>query len=112
MYKPANIREFVTQAVHKKAKSVTVNNRTSKKMVEVGAIRGKFKQKGTAETNANGLTIINEKTTFTTWFKADIEAADILAIGGIDFEIKGEPENVEMRSRYMVITLERIGGGA
>ena len=112
MYKPANIREFVTPAVHKKATSKKVNNRTVKTFTEVGTIRGKFKQKGTAETNANGLTLINEKTTFTTWYKADIMAADILTIGGIDFEIIGKPENVEMRSRYMVLTLERISGGA
>ena len=66
MYKPAPIREFVTPAVHKKATKITVNNRTRKEFVEVGTARGKFKQKGTAETNANGLTVINEKTTFTT----------------------------------------------
>ena len=112
MYKPANIREFITPAVHKKATSQIVNGRTVKAHTEVGTIRGKFKQKGTAETTENGLTIINEKTTFTTWFKADIMAADILTIGGLDFEIVGKPENVEMRSRYMVLTLERVGGGA
>ena len=112
MYKPANIREFVTPAVHKKATSKTVNNRTVKKYTEVGTVRGKFKQKGTAETLANGLTVINEKTTFITWFKADFAAADILTINGIDFEIKGEPENVEMRNRYAVLTLERHSGGA
>ena len=112
MYKPANIREFITPAVHKKAMSKTVNGRTKKEYTEVGTIRGKFKQKGTAETNANGLTIINEKTTFITWYKADVMAADILTIGGIDYEIIGKPENVEMRSRYMVLTLDRISGGA
>lgn len=112
MYKPANIREFVTPAIHKKATTETVENRTVKTFTEVGTVRGKFKQKGTAETNANGLTVINEKTTFITWYKADFKAADILTIGGIDFEIKGEPENVEMRNRYTVLTLERISGGA
>lgn len=112
MYKPANIREFITPAIHKKAKSKTVNSRTKKTYTESGTIKGKFKQKGTAETQANGLTVINEKTTFITWWKADIKAADILTINGIDFEIKGEPENVEMRNRYAIITLERIGGGA
>ena len=112
MYKPANIREFITPAVHKKATSVTVDNRTVKTFTEVGTVRGKFKQKGTAETNANGLTVINEKTTFITWYKADFSAADILTIGGVDFEIVGHPENVEMRNRYAVLTLERISGGA
>lgn len=112
MYKPANIREFITPAVHKKAITQTVNGRSSKVMQEIGTVRGKFKQKGTAETNANGLTVINEKTSFITWYKPDFAAADILTINGIDFEIKGVPENVEMRNRYSVITLERIGGGA
>lgn len=112
MFKPAKVREFVTPAVHKKATSKTVNGRTKKTLTIIGTVYGKFKQKGTAETNANGLTVINVQTTFTTWYKADFEAKDILTINGIDFEIKGEPENVEMRNRYSVITLERIGGGA
>lgn len=114
MYKPANTREFVTPAVHKQATSVTVNNRTKKTYTDIGTVRGKFKQKGTAETNANGLTVINEKTTFTTWFKKTnpFKAADILTVGGIDYEIIGKPENVEMRSRYVILTLEVISGGA
>lgn len=112
MYKPANLREFVTPAVHKKATSKTVDGRTIKEFAIIGNARGKFKQKGTAETNANGLTVINEKTTFTTWYKADFAAADILEINGVDYEIIGNPENVEMRNRYSILTLERIGGGA
>jgi hypothetical protein len=114
MYKPTKLREMNTPAVHKRATSVLVNNRPQKEYTELGTVRGLFKQKGTAETNANGLTLINEKTTFTTLYKRNepYKAADILTIGGVDFEIKGEPENVEMRSRYVVITLERIGGGA
>lgn len=114
MYKPAPIREFVTPAVHKRATSVTVNGRSKKTYTDMGTVRGKFKQKGTAETLANGLTVVNEKTTFTTWFKKiePFKAKDILTIGGIDYEIKGKPENVEMRSRYVVITLEDISGGA
>lgn len=112
MYKPANIREFVTPAIHKKATSETVNGRTQYEYNEAGTLRGKFKQKGTAETQANGLTVINEKTTFITWYKADFKASDRLVINGIEFEVIGEPENVEMRNRYSILTLERIGGGA
>lgn len=112
MYKPANVREFITPAVHKKATVTTVDNRAVKTYTDLGTVRGKFKQKGTAETNANGLTVINEKTTFITWYKADFTAADIITIGGVDFEIVGHPENVEMRNRYVILTLERISGGA
>ena len=113
MYKPANIREFITPAIHKKPTIKTVNGRTVKKDPKpVGTVKGKFKLKGTSEITANGVTVVNDKTTFTTWFKADFAAADILTIGGVDYEIIGTPENVEMRNRYSVLMLERISGGA
>lgn len=112
MYKPANIREFVTLAVHKKAVEVEVNGRVTKQFTIVGNLRGKFKQKGTAEATTNGLIVVNTKTTFTTWFKSTVTATDILTINGVDYEIIGDPENVEMRGRYMIINLEKISGGA
>lgn len=114
MYKPANIREFVTIAKHKKPTTETINGRTQKTYSAVGIVRGKFKQKGTAETNANGLTVVNDKTTYITFYKKNspFEAKDILTIYGIDYEIIGTPENVEMRGLYSVLNLERIGGGA
>lgn len=112
MYKPANIREFITPAVHKKAVEVVVNGRLTKSLEVVGSLRGKFKQKGCAEIGANGLTVINEKTSFITWYKSDLAAADVLTINGVDYEIIGNVENVEMRGRYAVLNLERIDGGA
>lgn len=112
MYKPARVTSFVTPAEHKKPRSVTKNGRTQKTFEIVGTVRGHFKQKGTAETNANGLTVINDKITFTTWYKADFAAKDILTINGEDYEVIGTPENVEMRGRYSIITLEKMGGGA
>ena len=112
MYKPANIREFITPAVHKKTVSVVVNGRLTKSLEVVRTLRGKFKQKGTSEIAANGLTVINEKTTFITWYKSDLAAADVLTINGNDYEIIGNVENVEMRGRYAVLNLERIDGGA
>lgn len=112
MYKPARIREFTTPAIHKKASTQTVNGRTQKTYEAVGKVRGKFKQKSAEEMTANGLIVSSDKITFVTWYKPDFAAADILTIGGVDYEIVGTPENVEMRGRYAVLTLERIGGGA
>lgn len=112
MYKPANIREFITPAIHKKPTYSEVNGRTVKTFAEVGTLRGKFKQKGTAEITANGLTVINDKISFITWFKKDLEAKDILNINGVDYEIIGSVENVEMRNRYAVVNLEKIEAGA
>lgn len=112
MYKPAPIREFVTPAIQKKTQVQMVNGRTQKKVVAVANLRGKFKQKGTSELNANGLLVVNTKTSYTTWWKKDLASGDILTIYGVDYEVKGEPENVEMRSRYAVLTLEKLSGGA
>ena len=97
MYKPANIREFITPATQKRTQVNMVNGRTQKSVVEVAQLRGKFKQKGTSELNANGLLVVNERTTYTTWWKEDFKSGDILSIYGIDYEVQGNPENVEMR---------------
>lgn len=112
MFKPAKIREFITPAVHKKPTQTEVNGHLVKKYEEVGNARGKFKMKGTAEITANGLTVVSDKTTYTTWYKSSYEAKDILTINGIDYEVKGTPEDTEGRGRYSVLILERIGGGA
>ena len=112
MYKPANIREFVTNAIQKKTIVEIVNGRTQKEVQAVATIRGKFKIKGTSDIDANGLLVVHDRTTFTTWWKSDFKAGDIFEINGIDWQVKGEPENVELRGRYAILTLERIGGGA
>lgn len=112
MYRPAPIREFVTPAIQKRTQVTTINGRQQKQVVQVANLRGKFKQKGTSEIRANGLLVVNEKTTFTTWWKSDFKAGDILNINGIDYLVKGQPENVEMRSRYAILNLEVLEGGA
>lgn len=112
MYRPAPIREFVTPAIQKRTQVDIINGRTQKQVIEVANLRGKFKQKGTSELSANGLQVINVKTTYTTWWKDDFKSGDILTINNIDYMVKGQPENVEMRSRYAVLTLEIIEGGA
>lgn len=114
MYKPCRVSEMVTPATHQKPTFSTVYGREQKTYADAPrpSLRGKFKQKGTAEITANGITVINEKTTYSTWYKADLEGGDRLIIGGTAYEIKGKPENVEGRGRYCVVTLEAIEGGA
>ena len=112
MYKPANIREFVTPAIQKRTEVQMVNGRTQKVVVEVANLRGKFKQKNSTELTANGLVVVKNDVQFITWWKEDFKAGDLLEIGGIDYLVKGQPENVEMRSKYAVLNLQRIEGGA
>lgn len=112
MYKPCKIKDFKTLSIHKKPTSEIVNGRTIKTYVASGNLKGLFKLKGTSEINANGILVVNDKTTFMTWWKKDLESGDILTINGIDYQIIGTPENVELRGRYAILNLERIGGGA
>ena len=114
MYKPAKIRQMVTPAIHKSVTTDTVNGRTKKTVTSTAIVRGQFKLKGTSEITANGLTVVNDKTTFITlWKKVNpYKSGDILSIGGVDYEVIGTPENTEMRGRYCVLNLERISGGA
>lgn len=112
MYKPANLREFITPAAQYRTTVTSVNGRTQKTETLVGTLRGKFKQKGTHDLNANGLTVVADDTTFTTWWKDDLKAGDHIVIGGVTFEVYGQPENVEMRGRYAVLHLKRLEGGA
>lgn len=112
MYKPANIREFVTPATQYRTSVEMVNGRTQKMETLVAELRGKFKQKASHELTANGLTVVSNETLFTTWWKDDFKAGDRLVIGGLSFEIFGQPENVEMRGRYAVLHLKRLEGGA
>ncbi len=114
MYKPCRAAEMVTPATHQKPTYTKVYGREQKTYTDAPRphIRGKFKQKGTGDVTANGLYTVNEKTTFSTWYKPDIESGDRLIINGVTYEIKGKPENVEGRGRYCVCTLETIEGGA
>lgn len=112
MYCPCNPREFVTTASLKKTSVDTSGGRTQKVVDAVITLRGKFKQKGTAEILANGLEVVHERTSFTTWWNPDIKSGDILEVNGVNFRVEGQPENVEMRSRWAIIYLQRIEGGA
>lgn len=112
MFKPANVRDFNTLAIHKKPKTEVVYGRTVKTYEDNGNLKGLFKLKGTSEINANGILVVNDKTSFITWWKKDLESGDVLTINGVDYEIIGTPENVELRGRYAIINLNKIGGGA
>ena len=112
MYKPANIREMVTPATHKKPVVTLVYGHDQRTYAIQGTIKGKFKQKSTRELNANGLRIVEDQIQFFTWYSSDLEAQDVLTIYGVDYEIIGTVENVEMRGRYAILNLRRLEGGA
>lgn len=114
MFKPANLRKFITPAIHKKPTTKTIYGVDQPTFVnaEKPNLRGEFKQKTSNEVTANGVVVVVTTTTYATWYKADLVAGDQLVIGGETYEIKGRADNVEARKRYMVCNLELVTGGA
>lgn len=115
MYKPCRVSEMVTPAIHQKPTYTTIYGRQKKTFANAPRpnIRGKLKSPApSSDVLENGLSVVNKKPTFQTWYKSDLEGGDRLIINGIAYEIKGKPENVEGRGRYCVCTLETIAGGA
>lgn len=114
MYKPCNIRKMVTPAVHQKSTTQNIYGVDKKIWADAPApnLRGEYKQKTSQEVTANGVIVVKEQITFSTWFKADLKAGDRLIIGGETYDITAAPDNVEGRKRYTVCYLSRIGGGA
>lgn len=110
MYKPANIREFVTDAIHQKLTRSMIYGREQETWAnaERPNLRGAFKQKSSSQMTANGLVVVGEKITYTTWYKSDLADGDRLIINGTAYTIKGAPDNTEGRNRYAVCTLERV----
>lgn len=114
MFKPANPREFITPAIHQKPAIESVYGVDQKTFENAPKpnLRGKFKQKTSNEATANGVIVVVTTTTYSTWYKEDLEAGDRLVINGDTYEVSGKPDNVENRKRYMVCNLELISGGA
>ena len=74
------------------------------------------------ETVINGVTvktyepdeIVEDTAQVVTWFEPDLKSGDCIRIltTGVDYEIIGEPENIELRSQDMTFKVRRIKGGA
>jgi len=87
------------------------NGREQKAYNRVGVFKGHFKEKGGSETEINGLKLINKSITFTCWYDLQIKQEGRFNIYGSTYEITNV-ENVEMRNRYMICTLEVVEAGA
>lgn len=110
MYRPARISEFITPAVHKKLTRTMIYGREQEtwENAEKPNLRGAFKQKSSQQMTANGLVVVGEKITYTTWYKSDLADGDRLVINGKAYTIDGAPDDTEARGRYCVCTLKRV----
>lgn len=73
-----------------------------------------FSTYGGTEQTVNGVLSVEDTAQIVTWFEPDITSADRIRIleTGADYEIIGEPENIELRRQEMQFKVRRVKGGA
>ena len=69
---------------------------------------------GGSERNVNGVYSVVDTATVTTRYRPDIKASCrvLRGDGGAVYEIINEPEDIELRHKYIVFKVERVKGGA
>lgn len=91
-----------------------VNGVTVKTYEPDGIVRFcNFSTYGGTERDVNGLLSVEDTAQVVTWYEPDIKASDGIRIleTDADYEIIGEPENIELRKQEMTFKVRRIKGG-
>lgn len=97
------------------AKSERINGVTVKTYDPDGMVRFcNFSTYGGTEQTVNGVLTVEDTADIVTWFEPDITSADRIRLleTGVDYEIIGEPENIELRRQEMQFKVRRVKGGA
>lgn len=73
---------------------------------------GSFRTFGGTESTENNIYTVADTATIDTWFRPDIKADCQIFVcdAGATYEIKGTPENIEMKNQFMQIRVQRLGG--
>lgn len=71
-----------------------------------------FRSFGGTETTINGLTVVENTASVETWYDPRITSDCAVRVNGLDYEILGTPENIDMRNKYLVFKVRAIKGGA
>lgn len=96
------------------ATKTLVNGVTVKTYEPDGIVRFcNFSTYGGTERDVNGLLSVEDTAQVVTWYEPDIKASDRIRIleTDADYEIIGEPENIELRKQEMTFKVRRIKGG-
>ena len=73
-----------------------------------------FRSFGGSEMTINDVYTVVNTAIIETWYRPDITAnCRVYVVStGDTYEIKGDPENIEMRNRWLKFRVEKIGGAA
>lgn len=72
-----------------------------------------FSTYGGTERDVNGVLVVEDTAQVVAWFEADIKGGDRIRLleTGADYEIIGEPEDIELRHQEMQFKVRRVKGG-
>ena len=93
---------------------VTVKGSTKKTYPENGIlIYCSFRTFGGTEKVVNGMLSVENTAVIETWYRPDIKSdCRLRDLNGIDYEILGTPENINMQNQFLKIKIRAIRGGA
>lgn len=75
-------------------------------------IFGNFKTYGGTEVITSGVYAVEATGVVETWYRPDITADAKLKINGADYEILGQPENINLRNQFLKIKVRLVRSGA
>ena len=115
MYKPKNADEFRTPVKLLIPNGATKYNGVNRLTYpnDGDIIFVNWKSYGGTETTVNGVYSILDTADIMTWYRPDITAnCRLMREDGAIYQIKSEPENIEMQNVYLTFKVERVKGGA
>lgn len=111
-YRPKESYEMKTAAKIYKSKKEYINGVPKITYIPINdpIIMCNFKTYGGTETQKNDLLVVIDTAKVVTWFRPDITSDCIIEIlqTGKFYQIKNEPENLEMKNQFLLFSVERI----
>lgn len=83
-----------------------------KSYIKIDDIYISFRTFGGTETVKNDILVVENTATVQTWYRPDIKAGSRLKIGGLEYDILGTPENINMSNQYLQFKVRAVKGGA
>lgn len=83
-----------------------------KSYIKIDDIYISFRTFGGTETVKNDILVVENTATVQTWYRPDIKAGSRLKIGGLEYDILGTPENINMANKYLQFKVRAVKGGA
>lgn len=70
-----------------------------------------FKTYGGTEVAVNGLLGVENTAIVETWYRPDITSDCRLVVNGVNYEVLGQPEDIELRHQFLRFRVKAIQGG-